>query len=308
MDFMPLNGRQFPRFSGIKTFYRLPYVTDPNLDFNVAIMGAPSDAGVSYRPGARFAPSAIRDISSLGRSYHWNHDIHVFKKLKCADVGDSSVDPLSIENTLTLIEQNSFDWIQAQKKLLTFGGDHSVTLALLRAFKRYHKTPLNFIHFDAHLDTYPAAWGHEYHHGSFVRHAIEEGLINPSSSLQIGVRGPLAGDEDLNVNIKYNLKYITTDEIKIEGLKEISKKLSHFNGPTYLSFDIDCLDPAYAPGTGTPVPAGLTSFEALWLIRQLSISNLVGADVVEVSPPFDQSQITALLAAQVGHEFLAKML
>jgi len=284
MDFIPLSGRDFPRFSAIRTFFRLP-AASLDQEFDTAILGIPFDGGLSYRPGARFAPASIRDISSLGRAYHWNHDVNVFKKMRCADVGDCKIIPLSLEKSYELIENHVTQILSSKKRLLSIGGDHSITLPILRSFKKRYGSPLNLIHFDAHLDTYPAAWGCEYHHGSFLRHAIDEGLVNPLGTIQIGIRGPFAGQDDLDFVREKGVQVITNEMIKVEGLSTVTKKLKTLNGPTYISFDIDCLDPAYAPGTGTPVPGGLTTFEAQYILRQFIGYQIVGGDVVEISPP-----------------------
>jgi len=191
-----------------------------------------------------------------------------------------------------------------KKKFVAVGGDHSTTLPILRAVSKKHDK-VNLIHFDAHLDTYPAARGCEYHHGSFLRHAVEEGLVNPGTSIQIGLRGPLADQTDLDFVKRHGLRATTVDDIRENGLGAFLTSLPEFNaGPTYISFDIDCLDPAYAPGTGTPVPGGLTTYETQKILRALKIKNLVGADVVEVSPPFDHADITALAAVDTTFELL----
>jgi len=167
MEYKPLSGREFPRFSQIKTFFRLPWadITD---NFDVALLGLPFDGGVSYRPGQRFAPTRVREMSALGRGYHWSRDIKIFEKLKVADVGDSSVVPIDLEKTYEKIEQFITSIIKTNKKTIAVGGDHSTTLPVLRAMRKHYGVPLNFIHFDAHLDTYPAAWDCEYHHGAFA--------------------------------------------------------------------------------------------------------------------------------------------
>jgi agmatinase/guanidinopropionase len=302
--FLPLSGREYPRFSAIKTFYRLP-TAELHEDFDVAILGVPFDGGLSYRPGARFAPSHIRDISSLGRSYHWEHSRSVFSSLRCADAGDFRVDPLNLEVTYQWIEAQTLKWLQSGKRLLLFGGDHSITLPILRAYKKFLGETLALIHFDAHLDTYPAAWGHEYHHGSFLRHAIEEKLIDPKQTIHVGIRGPFAGGDDLDFVKTHGTKVMSNTDVKLKPLDDLRSEIRHIQSPTYISFDIDSLDPAYAPGTGTPVPGGLSSFEALHLLRLLKGLNIVGGDVVEVSPPYDQSQVTALAAMSVGYEILS---
>jgi len=305
-QFKPISGREFPRFSAIKTFFRLP-IADINENFDVALFGIPYDGGVSYRPGARFAPTQIRDASSLGRGFHMSRGLALFEKLKIADVGDCPVVPIDQMQTYANIEKFADSILSTGKKFVSIGGDHSTTLPLLRALKKKYGQPLNFIHFDAHLDTYPAAWGCEYHHGAFARHAVEEGLVNPQQMLQIGIRGPLAGGDDLNFISKHKISVKTVDDIREKPLNEFLKTLPVFKGPTYISYDIDCLDPAYAPGTGTPVPGGLTTYETQRILRALQIDQLVGADIVEVSPPFDTSQITSLAAVDAMFELMCLM-
>lgn len=306
MNYMPISGRDYPRFSSIRTFFRLPHA-QPNEPFDVAILGIPFDGGVSYRPGARFAPASLRDISSLGRSFHWNHDFNVFKSIKCADIGDCKVVPISLEKTYQLIESHVTEVLSNKKRLLSIGGDHSITLPILRAYKKIYQKSLNLIHFDAHLDTYPAAWDCEYHHGSFLRHAINENLVDPSNTIQIGIRGPFAGADDLEFVTEKGVQIISNEMIKLKGVEAVASQLKKLDGPTYISFDIDCLDPAYAPGTGTPVPGGLTTFEAQYLLRQLSGTHIIGGDVVEVSPPFDHAQITSLAGMDAAFEILCLM-
>ncbi len=304
-SYQPVSGREFPRFSGIKTFFRLP-IADMSDNFDIAIFGTPYDGGVSYRPGARFAPTLVRECSSLGRGFHLSRAVSLFEKVRVADVGDCSVVPIDQAQTYAKIETFAAELVKNKKKFISIGGDHSTTLPLLRALAKKHG-PLNFIHFDAHLDTYPAAWGCEYHHGAFARHAIEEGLVNPQSMLQIGIRGPLAAGSDLDFVRKHKVKVFTVDDIRRKNIFEFVKTLPTFSGPTYISFDIDCLDPAYAPGTGTPVPGGLTTYETQQILRALKIKNLVGADIVEVSPPYDSSQITGLAAVDTLFELMCLM-
>jgi guanidinopropionase len=232
--------------------------------------------------------------------------VSVFYKLKVADVGDCSTVPIDQEQTYEKIETFISKIVDSGKKFISVGGDHSTTLPVLRAVKKKYGA-LNFIHFDAHLDTYPAAWGCEYHHGAFARHSVEEGLVNPAQMLQIGIRGPLAGGDDLNFIKKHNIKVTTVDDVRRGHLQDFLKTLPVFKGPTYISFDIDCLDPAYAPGTGTPVPGGLTTYETQNILRALKIDNLVGADIVEVCPPYDPTQITGLAAVDTMFEMLSLM-
>ncbi|MFK8138338.1 MAG: agmatinase [Bdellovibrionales bacterium] len=304
MEYKPLSGREFPRFSGIKTFFRMPYV-EIDQDYDLGIQGVPFDGAVSYRPGCRFGPTRVREASSLGRGFHWTRGLNWVEKLKVADIGDCSVVPMSVEKSYELIEERTTEILSYGKKLISIGGDHSTTLPLLRSmYKKYGK--LRLIHFDAHLDTYPAAWGCEFHHGAFVRHAVNEGLIDPAKSIQFGIRGPLAGAEDLDFVNQHKITVTTVDDIRTQGLESFLKNSipELDDTPTYISFDIDCLDPAYAPGTGTPVPGGLTTYETQRILRSLKIPNLVGADVVEISPPFDSSEITALAGVDTVNELI----
>ncbi|MEK6627416.1 MAG: agmatinase [Bdellovibrionota bacterium] len=305
-EYKPLSGRDFPRFSGIKTFFRLP-IADIQAKFDVALFGIPYDGGVSYRPGARFAPSLVRELSSLGRGFHMSRGVSVFDKLNIADIGDCSVVPIDQVQTYEKIEKFVSQVLSTNKKFISVGGDHSTTLPILRALKKKYNTALNLIHFDAHLDTYPAAWGCEYHHGAFARHAVEEGLVNPASLLQIGIRGPLAAGSDLDFVNKHKITIKTVDDIRSGSLTDFLKTLPVFKGPTFITFDIDCLDPAFAPGTGTPVPGGLTTYETQRILRALKIENLVGADIVEICPAYDPTQITGLAGVDTMFELLCLM-
>jgi guanidinopropionase len=303
MDYKPLSGREFPRFSAIKTFFRLPHV-DLNADYEIGLVGVPYDGGVSYRPGARFAPTSIREASSLGRGFHMSRSLPLFESTKFADLGDCPTVPIDQAQTYQKIEAHFKKIIDQNKKFIAIGGDHSTTLPLLRSLYNKHGT-MNLIHFDAHLDTYPAAWGCEYHHGAFLRHAISEGLVKGDKTLQVGIRGPLAGGDDLDFVKKHGVKVTTVDDIRIQGLESFIAKLPAFDsGPTYISFDIDCLDPAFAPGTGTPVVGGLTTYETQRILRALKIRQLVGADVVEVCPAYDTADITALAAVDTLFELM----
>lgn len=307
MEFKPLSGREFPRFSAVKTFFRLPQAS-LKAQFDVALFGIPHDGGVSYRPGARFAPSAVRQASSLGRGFHMTREKNIFDRLKAADIGDCPVVPIDQVKTYEKIEKFVGQVLKANKKFISVGGDHSTTLPVLRALKTHYKKPLAFIHFDAHLDTYPAAWDCEYHHGAFARHAIEEGLVDPRHMLQIGIRGPLAGKDDLDFVKKHKIQVKTVDDIRNTSLDKFCKSLPSFTTlPTFISFDVDCLDPVYAPGTGTPVVGGLTTYETQRILRSLKVKNLVAGDIVEISPPYDQSELTALVGVDVMFEMMNLM-
>lgn len=304
MKYEPISGRELPRFAGIKTFFRLPHVA-VDADYDLGIVGVPFDGSLSYRPGARFAPTRVRELSSLGRVYHWERQLSFIEHLKVADIGDCPIVPIDVMKTYTAIEAYFTKLLALKKKFISIGGDHSTTLPILRALFKKYKKPLAFVHFDAHLDTYPAAWGCEYHHGSFLRHAIEEGLVDGSLTFQLGLRGPLAGKEDLAFVKKHKLNSWTVQDLRSSALETFTKKINKQIGktPTYLSFDIDCLDPAYAPGTGTPVVGGLTTYETQQLLRQIKVP-LVGADIVEVSPPYDPSEITSLAAVDTLFELI----
>ena len=301
----PISGRDMPRFAGIKTFFRLPHVP-MDADYDLALVGLPFDGGLSYRPGARFAPSRVREVSSLGRVFHYSRMEAFTKKLKVADIGDCPTVPINMEMTYQKIEEFYGKLLGHGKRVITVGGDHSTTLPVLRQMRKKYGKPLRFIHFDAHLDTYPPAWDCDYHHGSFARHAVEEGLIDPKHYHMFGIRGPFTGSDDLAFVQKHGITVHTVDELRDMGLKAFVASLPDFgNEPTYISYDIDCLDPAYAPGTGTPVVGGLTTYETQQILRGLKVKNLVGGDIVEVSPPFDHSDITSLAALDAMFELIA---
>lgn len=301
----PISGRELPRFSGIKTFLRLPHVPI-DADYDLGIVGLPFDGGVSYRPGARFAPSRVREVSSLGRVFHMGRMQNFTQKIKVADIGDCPTVPISLEKTYERIENYYNRLLGLGKRVITVGGDHSITLPILREMKKHYGKPIRFIHFDAHLDTYPAAWDCDYHHGSFARHAVEEGLVDPKYYVMIGIRGPLAGADDLEFVRKHGVQVVTVDQVREKGVNSVLAALPDFgNEATYLSFDVDCLDPVYAPGTGTPVVGGLTSYETQQILRGLRLKNLVGTDIVEVSPPYDSSDLTSLVALDTLFEMIS---
>ena len=307
MRYEPLSGREFPRYSSIKTFFRLPHVP-LDADYDVAILGIPYDGGVSYRPGARFAPSKVREVSALGRVFHWGRMASFTDRVKVADVGDCPTVPIDMKMTYQRIQEFYAKLLAKGKRTLAIGGDHSVTLPILREMKKSYGEPLQFIHFDAHMDTYPAAWDCEYHHGAFARHAVEEGLVDPKKMIQIGIRGPLTGSADLDFAKKHGIRIYTIDDIRAGSIQEFVKRLPDFgNRPTYISYDIDCLDPAFAPGTGTPVPGGLTTYEVQQILRGLKARRVVGADIVEICPAFDLSDITALAGMDAAFEILHLM-
>jgi agmatinase len=304
--FRPIPTRKVPRFAGVSTFLRLPVHDDPR-DVDVLIVGAPFDGGTSYRPGARFGPRAVRQASALTRGFHPEPGLDLFDHLRCADGGDVATVPLSIDESLARIAARLEEIARAGAVPAMVGGDHSVTLGALRALAKVHG-PLGLVHFDAHSDTYGPAWGFDVHHGTIFRNAVEEGLLRPSEVIQLGIRGPLTEPHDLAFAEKSGFEIVSVDAIKrdLDGARDRLTRFRH-GGPVYVSFDLDCLDPAYAPGTGTPVPGGLTSYEALSLTRALVDIPIVGLDVVEISPDHDPSGNTALLAATLLAQMLASL-
>lgn len=304
--FRPIPTRQVPRFAGVSTFLRLPVHEDPS-DVDVMIVGAPFDGGTSYRPGARFGPRGVRQSSALTRGFHPDPGLDLFDHLRCCDGGDIATVPMSIDESLLRIATRLEEIARAGAVSALVGGDHTVTLGALRGLAKVHG-PLSLIHFDAHSDTYGPAWGFDVHHGTIFRNAIEEGLLRPGQIVQLGIRGPLTEGHDLAFANKNGFQILTVDDIK-DDLAGVCRGLARFRdyGKVYVSFDMDCMDPAYAPGTGTPVPGGLTSYEALRLARSLVGIDIVGLDVVEISPDHDPSGNTSLLAATVLAQVLASL-
>ncbi len=304
--FRPVPTRKVPRFAGVSTFLRLPEHDDP-ADVDVMIVGAPFDGGTSFRPGARFGPRGVRQASALTRGFHPSPGLDLFDHLRCADGGDIAAVPMSIDETLSRIGTRIEEIARAGAVSAMVGGDHTVTLGALRGLAKVHG-PLSLIHFDAHSDTFGPAWGFDVHHGTIFRNAIEEGLLRKGQIVQLGIRGPLTEAHDLKFASEHGFEIVFVDAIK-EDLAKVCDSLQRFRGygKVYVSFDMDCMDPAYAPGTGTPVPGGLTSYEALKLVRSLVGIDIVGLDVVEISPDHDTTGNTSLLAATVLAQTLASL-
>ena len=299
----PLHGLVYPRFSGIPTFMRLPHITRPE-ELDVALVGVPFDGGTSYRPGPRFGPRNIRVQSAMIRAYNPVLKINPFEKLRIADFGDLPVNPLSIEETYRLIEGGLKPLLNAGAIPICIGGDHSILLATLRAVHARHG-PVALVQLDSHSDTWDQYWGSKYSHGTPVRRAIEEGLLREDHILQIGLRGQLYGEDDLEFAREHKIQMVTTEELLEKGLAPLRRLLKRFGGqPTYLSLDIDVVDPAFAPGTGTPQVGGLSSAQMLEVVRVLRGLKIIACDLVEVSPPYDSAEITSLLAANLLFEML----
>ena len=303
----PPDGRQVPRFAGPDTFARLPRLQDlAGGTAAVAIAGIPFDSGVSYRPGARFGPTAVRNGSKLLRPYHPALETHPLHARQVADAGDIPANPFDIAEAITTIEEGARALLQRAGHLIAIGGDHTIALPLLRATAARHG-PVALVHFDAHLDTWDTYFGAPYTHGTPFRRAVEEGLLALDASAHVGIRGPLYGAADLTDDKRLGFATVSTADVARHGVDQATDRIRERAGdrPVYVSVDIDVLDPAHAPGTGTPEPGGLTTRELQLILRGLDGLNLAGADVVEVAPAYDHAELTALAAANVAYEVLA---
>jgi agmatinase len=294
-----------PRYGGEATFARLPRLQEVE-QADVAVVGIPFDSGVSYRPGARFGPSHIRESSRLLRPYNPALQVPVFATQQVADAGDLTVNPFSIDEAIGAIERGARDLAERARAVLTLGGDHTVALPMLRTVAARHG-PVAVVHFDAHLDTWDTYFGAAYTHGTPFRRASEEGLLDRSGCLHAGIRGPLYSDADLAEDSELGFQVVPAPEVEDLGVAGLVERIRDRVGerPVYVSVDIDVLDPAHAPGTGTPEAGGLTSRELLATLRSFARLNLVGADIVEVAPAYDHAQITGIAAAHVGYEILS---
>ncbi|MGO3735169.1 MAG: agmatinase [Canibacter sp.] len=299
-----VNGQTSPRYAGLTTFARLPRQEDVN-DWDVALVGVPFDAGVTFRPGARFGPSAIREASRLLRPYNPAQQISAFDQVQVVDAGDIDANPFSIETALADIERGLRPLAAEGRRFVTLGGDHTIALPALRALAEQHG-PMALVHFDAHLDTWDTYFGEDYTHGSPFRRASEEGLIVKGSSAHVGIRGSLYSPEDLEDDEKLGFTIIHCRDFDRLGADEVLRRILARVGDAqvYVSIDIDVLDPSMAPGTGTPEAGGMTSRELLEIVRGLGKTNVVGADIVEVSPAYDHAAITSVAAANLAYEFL----
>ncbi|MGE5635633.1 MAG: agmatinase [Nocardioidaceae bacterium] len=295
-----------PRYAGVRTFARCPHVRDLE-GVDVAVVGVPFDTATSYRAGARFGPEAIRAGSALLRPWHPALAVDVFAARSVVDWGDLDVTPGNAERTMRQIAEGLAPVLAAGITPLVLGGDHSIALGELRAHAAAHG-PVGLVLLDAHADTWDAYYGERLFHGTPFRRAVEEGLVLPERSLLAGMRGPLYSAADLDAARALGFELLTGDELRRLSAAEYAARVRARVGdaPAYLSFDIDVLDPAFAPATGTPEVAGLLPHEALALLRSLAGMDFVGFDVVEVSPPYDgPAQTTAMLAANVAFELLA---
>ncbi len=305
MNFQPRDAFTSPRFAQVATFMRLPLVKDLASGLEVAVVGVPYDGSMTFRPGARLGPRAIRNESALLRPYNPVLEVKPFEVLNAADYGDIDVAPNSIERSYELIQADVARLVEAGVFPMLVGGDHSITLAHLREVARRHG-PLAVVHFDSHLDTWDEYFGSKYFHGSPFRRAVEEGVIDPKHFAQVGIRGSIYDDSDLDFQRQHGIEVIRIEDIRQNGVARCIERLGRLRGrPLFVSFDIDAVDPAFAPGTGTPEVGGLDSCEALSFVRGFRGFDLVGFDLVEVSPLYDSpGQVTALLAANLLYEAL----
>jgi agmatinase len=302
----PADARVMPRFAGIRTFMRAPHTTDL-AGVDAAVYGIPFDTATSYRTGPRFGPEVIRSASALLRPYNPALRVNVVESLSIVDYGDVPVSPGDTERTYGQVEEALAPLVDAHVFPLALGGDHSITLAELRALAR-RDGALALVQLDAHGDTWEEYFGQRYFHGTTFKRALEEGLIEPAASVQAGLRGSLYGAEDLDSARGLGCTVLSCDELRELGPARYGDLVRERVGtqPVFLSFDIDVLDPAFAPGTGTPEVGGLSTAEALSFLRALRGIDLAGADVVEVSPPYDGAgQQTALAGANVAYELLS---
>lgn len=300
----PLSGLVVPRFGGIATFMRLPVFQDPK-GLDIAITGVPWDGGTTNRAGARHGPRALRDASCLMRYVHHVSRISPYDLARCGDVGDCPVNPIDLNDTIKRVEKFFAKLHAAGCIPLTAGGDHLISLPIMRAIAK--DRPVGMVHFDAHTDTWDRYFGdYKLTHGTPFRRAIEEGLLDPKRTIQIGIRGSLYGEADNDWGERQGIRVIYIEEFFKLGVEKVIKEARRVvgSGPTYISFDVDGLDPVYAPGTGTPEIGGYSTAEAQQMLRGLQGLDLIGADVVEVAPPFDPSGNTAVVGATMMFEIL----
>ena len=303
--YVPEDSLQSPRFTGPSTFARLPFVRTLD-EVDVAVVGVPFDTGVTYRVGGRFGPNAVRAASVMLRPYNPNLEVNPFDVLSCIDYGDLSIVPGYIERSYTAIEAGVRPIVEAGVVPLLIGGDHACTLPHLRATRS--RGPVAVIDFDAHTDAWDSYFGERYNHGTWMRRAIEEGLVDVAHSIEIGLRGPLYGAHDwTRLRDELGLDYLTTEAVLVAGAEATATRIRERVGdrPAFISFDIDVVDPAFAPGTGTPEPGGLSAHDALAIVRRLTGIDFVWFDVVEVIPAYDPAGQTAFLAANLAYEMLS---
>ena len=309
--FKPISGFDLPRFAGVPTFMRLPHVSldeERIQDVEIGIIGVPWDSGTTNRPGPRHGPRQLRDASTMIRAEHPVSGVRPYERANCADLGDVSINPADIEDSMNRITAFYNRVLGKGIKPLTAGGDHLTSLPVLRALA--DKAPLGMIHFDSHTDLFHSYFdGTMFTHGTPFRRAVEENLLDPNRVVQIGIRGTQYDTEDLDFAKSVGIRVIKIEEFFDRGIQDVMAEAREIVGEkeTYVSYDIDFIDPAFAPGTGTPEVGGPNSYEALKVVRELTGIKIVGADMVEVSPPFDPSSNTAFLGVSIMFELLCQM-
>ena len=309
--FLPISGFDLPRFAGVPTFMRLPHVSLDEArikDVEIGIIGVPWDSGTTNRPGPRHGPRQLRDASTMIRAEHPVSGVRPYERSNCADLGDVSINPADIEDSMNRITTFYNKVLEKGIKPLTAGGDHLTSLPVLRALA--DKGPLGMIHFDSHTDLFHSYFdGTMFTHGTPFRRAVEENLLDPKRVVQIGIRGTQYDTEDLDFAKSVGIRVIKIEEFFDRGIQDVMAEAREIVGEkeTYVSYDIDFIDPAFAPGTGTPEVGGPNSYEALKVVRELTGIKIVGADMVEVSPPFDPSSNTAFLGVSIMFELLCQM-
>jgi agmatinase len=303
--YIPEDSLLSPRFTGPSTFARLPFVRTIE-EVDLAIVGVPFDTGVTYRVGGRFGPNAVRAASVMLRPYNANLEVAPFEVLSCVDYGDVAIVPGYIERSYAAIEAEVAPIVEAGVIPLLIGGDHACTLPHLRATRS--RGPVAVIDFDSHTDAWDSYFGEKYNHGTWMRRAIEEGLVDVGHSIEVGLRGPIYDSEDwTRLRSELGLDYLTTEDVLRIGPAATAAAIRERVGdrPAFISFDIDVVDPAFAPGTGTPEPGGLSAHDALAIVRGLTGIDFVGFDVVEVIPAYDPAGQTAFLAANLAFDMLS---
>ena len=309
--FQPVSGFELPRFAGVPTFMRLPYVEPGDAkysDVQIGLIGVPWDSGTTNRPGPRHGPRQLRDASTMMRAQHAVSGMRPFEAVNCADLGDVGPNPADIIDSMDRITTFYNTVMDAGIVPLTAGGDHLTSLPVLRAVAR--GGPVGMVHFDSHTDLFHSYFGGTmYTHGTPFRRAVEEGLLDPKRVVQIGIRGTMYDEEDRDFAKANGIRLILIEEFHARGVEDVMAEAREIvgAGPTYVSYDIDFVDPTFAPGTGTPEVGGPNSWQALQVCRELEGLNIVGADMVEVSPPFDQSGGTAFLGVSIMYEMLCVM-
>lgn len=304
----PALGAAQPRFAGIPSFLRLP-VHDQGLPpVDVLLCGAPFDGGTSFRPGARFGPRAVREASALSRPYSQALGVDIFQELSVADGGDVGGAPHDIDRALDAIADRAEAIAESGAIVGVVGGDQTVTLGVLRGLRRAKRKAVNLLHIDSHVNASPPADGRDLHHGSVIRHALQEGLVRPDATMQLGVRGPYSSADDLAFAIGSGFEVVSTDDVRwdlhavVSQVRRLAEK-----GTLYVSIDVSVLDPAYAPGTGFPVPGGLSTWELQQVLRALVGADVAGFDIVEIAPAYDPSGITGIVGVTLLQEILAAL-